>query len=451
MSQTAARTAARPRQAPGPGGPGWRNLARYLRDPLGTMDSLARDHGDVVYVPFPRGHSFFFVADPALIKRVLVDDQAAFVKGRALRAARRLLGDGLLTSEGAEHLRRRRGIQPIFGHERIAAYGQAMVDAAGRTAAGWRDGSVIDVNREMTRFALDVVGHTVFDTDVEVTAPEVRAVLEAGMRVFHRFLLPGAELLWKAPLPATRRFDTAKSDIDAYLDRLIRERAALDPPGAGVLDHLLSLRDENGGRLLSDAEIRDEAITLMLAGHETTAQALTWTWHLLAANPPAAAELRWELARVLDGGPPAAAHYERLVFTQAVFRESLRLYPPVWALARIATRPYRLGDHTVAEGGTLILPQWVVHRDPRHHPRPAEFRPQRWLDGPPPPPGSYFPFAAGTRMCIGERFAMLEGTLALAALASAWRISPLQRHPTPDARFTLRPHGGLDARVERLS
>ena len=450
MSGTAVATAARPRRAPGPGGSGWRNLARYMRDPLGTMDALARDHGDVVYVPFPRGHSFYFVADPALIRRVMVEDQGAFVKGRALRAARRLLGDGLLTSEGGEHLRRRRGIQPIFGHERIAAYGEVMVQAAQRTGERWTDGGVVDMNREMTGFALDVVGRTVFDADVESEAPEVRAVLEAGMRVFHRFLLPGGELLWNLPLPATRRFNVAKADIDRYLERLIAERAALDPPGAGVLDHLLSLRGEDGGRLLSDAEIRDEAITLMLAGHETTAQALTWTWHLLAANPGAAAELRAELARVVGAGPPAVEHYERLAYTQAVIRESLRLYPPVWALARIATRPYQLGAHLVPEGGTLILPQWVVHRDPRHHADPAAFRPERWLNGTPPPAGSYFPFAAGTRMCVGERFAMLEATLGMAVLAAGWRVSPLDRHPAPDARFTLRPHGGLRARTERI-
>jgi cytochrome P450 len=217
-----------------------------------------------------------------------------------------------------------------------------------------------------------------------------------------------------------------------------------------VLDDLLSLRTEDGTRLLSDAEIRDEAITLMLAGHETTAQALTWTWHLLAAHPQAAAELRAELQQVVGDGPPAVEHCERLAYTQAVFKEALRLYPPVWALARIATRPYELGGFAVPEGGTLILPQWVVHRDPRHHPDAAAFRPERWLTGAPPPPGSYFPFAAGTRICIGERFAMLEATLALAVMAAAWRVSPLERHPVPDARFTLRPHGGLYARTERV-
>jgi cytochrome P450 len=414
------------------------------------MESLAREYGDVAYVPFPQGHSFYFVCDPALIRRMLVDDQAVFVKGRALLAAKRLLGEGLLTSEDADHLRRRRVIAPMFGRDRVASYGQAMVDAAERTSARWQDGTVLDVNGEMTAFALAVVGRTIFDADVESEAPEVRAVLEAGMRVFHRFLMPGGEHLWRVPLPATRRFNVAKADIDAYIERLIAERAVTGTEGPGLLDHLLSLRAEDGSRLLSDEEIRDEAITLMLAGHETTAQALTWTWHLLAANPQPAAELRAELARVLDGRAPSADDYDRLPYTQAVFREALRLYPPVWALARIATEPYQLGEYTVPEGGTFVMSQWVVHRDGRYHPDPLVFKPERWLSGEQPAAGAYFPFAAGTRMCVGERFALLEGTLALAAIARRWRVTPIEHEPRVDARFTLRPHGGLPARVERI-
>jgi cytochrome P450 len=211
---------------------------------------------------------------------------------------------------------------------------------------------------------------------------------------------------------------------------------------------LVALEDSDGRRVLTDAEIRDEAITLMLAGHETTAQALTWAWYLLARNPAAAAALRAELRAVLGTRPPASADFARLPYTQAVFRETLRLYPPVWALARIATAPYRLGGYDVPEGGTIITSQWVVHRRERYFAEPLRFVPERWLDGAaPPPPGAYFPFAAGGRMCIGERFAMLEGTLVLADLARRWRIEPTVSDPAIDARFTLRPHGGLPAVV----
>jgi cytochrome P450 len=431
---------------PGPHEPAWVSFGRYLRDPLGMMTALRDRYGPVAFVRFPGGHDFFFVTDAPLIRRVLVDDQAAFVKGRALRAAKRLLGEGLLTSEGDQHLRRRRLIQPIFHSAMIDRYGSEMVAAAERTGARWRHRGTIDINAEMMRLALDIVGRTIFAADVESGAPEIRGVLEAGMRVFHRFLLPGANLLWRLPLPATRRFDHAKLGIDTMIERMIGERRdrPADPPG--LLDHLLALRDEEGRRLLTDQEIRDEAITLMLAGHETTAQALTWTWLLLARNPAAAELMAAEHATVLAGRSPTAADYPQLVVTQAVFREALRLYPPVWALARITTAPYVLGDHPVPEGGTIITSQWVVHRRAEYFPDAARFRPERWLDGAEPPPlGAYFPFAAGSRICVGERFAMLEGTLLLATLAQRWRLLVSPRDPQIDARFTLRPRGGLEA------
>lgn len=431
---------------PGPRGPAWVNFGRYLRDPLGMMSSLREEYGPVAFVRFPGRHSFHFVTDAALIRRVLVDDQALFVKGRALRAARRLLGDGLLTSEGADHLRRRRLTQPIFHSAMIDRYGDEMVAAAERTSARWRDRRAVDVNEEMMRLALDIVGRTIFAADVESGAPEIREVLEAGMRVFHRFLLPGADLLWRLPLPATERFNAAKHDIDAMIARMIAERRDRPAEPPGLLDHLLALRDEEGRRLLTDEEIRDEAITLMLAGHETTAQALTWTWMLLAQHPDAAERMRAELREVLAGERPSARDVARLEYTQAVFREALRLYPPVWALARIATQPYELGGYDVPEGGTVITSQWVVQRREEYFDRPASFRPERWLDGAPAPqPGAYFPFAAGSRMCIGERFAMLEGVLILATLAREWDVVVSPVPPPIDPRFTLRPRGGLPA------
>ena len=367
---------------PGPRGSAWANFARYLRDPLATMDRYAADHGGVAYVRFPGGHSFFFVSDAELVRRVLVDDNAAFVKGRALQAARRLLGDGLLTSEGADHLRRRRAIQPVFRREHIDRYGDVMIDAAEHVCAGWADGAEVDINREMTRVALRIVGRTIFDADVESEAPEIAAVLDAGMRVFHRFLLPGAELLWRLPLPATRQFNAAKRDIDAFLERLVAEHEAAAEGSGDLVGVLLALREGDGARTLADAEIRDEAITLMLAGHETTAQALTWAWYLLARNPPARAALAAELAAVLGARPLETADFDRLPYTQAVFRETLRLYPPVWALARIATRPYELGPYRVPERGTIVTSQWVVQRRAEYFADPLRFAPERWLAGP---------------------------------------------------------------------
>ena len=257
------------------------------------------------------------------------------------------------------------------------------------------------------------------------------------MQVFHRFLLPGADMLWRLPLPATRRFDAAKADIDAMIERMIAERRG-QPAGVGLLDHLLTLG-------LTDEQIRDEAITLMLAGHETTAQLLTWAWFLLARNPSAEDALVAELREVLGSRAATAADYPRLTYTQAVVRETLRIYPPVWALARIPQSEYLLGDVTVPAGTTIITSQWVVQHSAQYWPDPMEFRPERWLDGSTPPPGASYPFAMGGRMCIGERFAMLEAVLALATLARDWHVEPLSAEAELDPRFTLRPKGGMQA------
>jgi cytochrome P450 len=431
------------------GGPaaGWRNAAAYLRDPLPYLEGVARTGGPVANVPFPGGHSFLFVSDPDLVRRVLVDEHASFVKGRALRAARRLLGDGLLTSEGADHLRRRRMIQPVFRRAVIEAYGAEMVAAAERTSARWVDGMEFDIDTAMTDLALDIVGRTIFNADVESEASEIRGVLEAGMRVFHRFLLPGGELLWQLPLPATRGFNSARDQFDRMMRALIRSRngAAQDPPD--LIDHLIMLEDDGGGGRLSETEIRDEAVTLLLAGHETTARALTWAWHLLTLYPDAATKLRAELRDVLGDRSPTAADYAELPYTRAVFCETLRLYPPVWALARIATREVDLGHLVVPDGGTVIMSQWVMHRKPELFEHALAFRPERWPGGPEPHSGAYFPFGGGPRLCIGERFAMLEGVLVLGTLAQRWEVETQDAAPRIDARFTLRPRGGLRARI----
>jgi len=410
------------------------------------MSGLTR-FGDLAYVRFPGDHDFFFVSDPALIRRVLVDDHAAFVKGRALQAGKRLLGEGLLTSEGAEHLRKRRLIQPVFSRKRVDGYADAIVDAAEATSAGWADRRRVDANTEMMNFALAVVGRTIFDADVTSEAPEIRAVLDASMRVFHRFLLPGSELLWKAPLPATRAFNTSRAGFDRFIYGTIAERRGRPEGADDLLGRLLAARDPDDPHAgLDDTEIRDEAVTLMLAGHETTAQALTWTWYLLAQNPRADAQMRAELDSVLGSERPTAAVVDALPYTRAVLSESLRLYPPVWAVARRTTGDYELGGWPMTAGGTVVMSQWVVHRDPLWFPEPERFLPERWIDAPPPPPGAYFPFGGGPRLCIGERFAITEGVLALATLARRWRVVPDQPGQlTLDPRFTLRPRGGLPA------
>ncbi len=425
-------------------------LGRYLHDPLAVMEKC-RAYGDVTYVRFPGDHDFYFLSRPDLIRRVLVDDAQSFVKGRALRAGKRLLGEGLLTSEGSDHLIRRRMIQPLFGRRRIRGYAPAVLEAAQATAGDWRDGQEIDLNGEMMRFALAVVARTIFAADVEREAPEIREVMDASMRVFHRFLLPGSELLWKLPLPATRRFNAARRNVDRFVYTTIDRRRATPQRGDDVLALMLDAHRETGDEPLPDAALRDESITMILAGHETTAQALTWTWHLLARNRAVEERMVEELMRVLAGRPAGPDDIDALPYTRAVFLETLRLYPPVWALARISTEPYELDGWQLDPGATLIMSQWVVHRDARWFPRPTRFLPERWIDQPAPPPGAFFPFGGGPRLCIGERFATAEAVLALATIAQRWRVVPHTPAPGLDPRFTLRPHGGLSATVRQRS
>ena len=305
----------------------------------------------------------------------------------------------------------------------------------------------LDIDVAMTDLALDIVGRTIFNADVESEASEIRDVLEAGMRVFHRFLLPGGELLWHLPLPATRGFTSARDDFDRMMLALIRSRngAAQDPPD--LIDHLIMLEDDGGDGRLSETEIRDEAVTLLLAGHETTARALTWAWHLLTLYPDAAGKLRAELGEVLGDRPPTAADYARLPYTRAVFCETLRLYPPVWALARIATREVDLGHLVIPDGGTVIMSQWVMHRDPQLFEHALAFRPERWLGRTGAASGCLLPVRRRPAPVYRGALRDARGRAGAGHAGAALAGGGAGRSPRIDARFTLRPRGGLRARI----
>lgn len=400
--------------------------------------------GDVVTVRIGP-QRLYLVSHPELIRDVLVTHGRSFMKGRALQQAKRILGNGLLTSEGELHLRQRRLIQPLFHAERVAGFAGAMVSAAERVSERWRGGSEVELAGEMTELTLAIVGRTLFDADVERDARDVGAALTVAMEAFDRFMVPGAGLLELLPLPSTRRFRAARERLDAIIERMIDERRA-DPGRHGdLLTMLLEARDEDGSGGMSRTQIRDEAMTIFLAGHETTAQALAWTWYLLSANPEAEARLHDELDRVLNGRPPGAADAARLPYTRAVVAESIRLYPPAWSIARRALTELELGGYRIARGSIVVTSPWIVQRDARWFPEPARFDPERWLvDDPARPRLAYFPFGGGTRICIGERFAWTEAMLVLATLASRWRARLVPGHPVePLPRITLRPRYGL--------
>ena len=414
------------------------------RDPPGTFLRMAREQGDIAHFRWGRTDEYL-LSNPEHAGRVLVADQRLFMKGRALQEAKRILGNGLLTSEGEHHLRQRRLVQPLFHQRRVATYAEVMVACAERVASGWRDGDVLDVQREMSRLTLAIVGRTLFDADVEDEADELGAALTEAFESLNLLMLPFSPVLDALPLPSMRRLRRARVRLDQTIHALIRERRAGGRDRGDLLSLLLAARDEDGRRM-TDEEVRDEAMTLFLAGHETTAVALTWTWFLLSAHPDAEARLHGELAAVLDGRPPTAGDLAQLPYARMILREAVRLYPPAWLIGRRALAYYELDGYPIRASSIVIVSPYVLHRDPRWFPDPARFDPERWVPDAEAgrPRYSYLPFGAGTRVCIGEGFAWTEAGLLLATIAQRWQlVAPKGTSPELLPRVTLRPKGGM--------
>lgn len=421
------------------------HLPEFSRDLLGFLTRCARDHGDIV--PLRIGPlRAYLLSRPDLVEHVLLTHSKDFRKSPAYRLIlSRVVGDGLVTSDGEVWRRQRRLVQPAFHRERIAAYAEAMVDRADRAVAHWREGEVRDVHGEMMRLTLEIVCRALFKADVSDAVRDVGEALsvareEANTRLNTLlFLVPAF-----VPTPGNLRLKRAVRRLDRVVYGLIEQRRAKGDGDDDLLGMLLRARDEGSG--MTDRQLRDELMTLFLAGHETTAIALTWAFYLLAQHPEAEATLHAELASVLRGGRPTADDAARLVYTEHVIWETLRLYPPVIALGRQALRDCEIGGVPIRKGSILLLSQWVLHRDPRYFTDPERFDPGRWADGLAArlPRFAYFPFGGGPRSCIGASFAMLEAVLVLATIAHRYRlrIAPEERVGL-DPSATLRPKGGL--------
>jgi cytochrome P450 len=442
-----------PRYPPGPKGKLFGgNFSAFRRDALSYLQRAVEDHGDIVYFRFGP-QDVFFLNHPDHIKDVLVTHHQSFMKGRALQRAKRLLGEGLLTSEGEFHRRQRRLAQPAFHRGRIATYAAVMTDYAARTASRWADRASVDISHEMMRLTLAIVGKTLFDADVEAEADEIGAALTEVMELFDFLLMPFSELLEKLPFPHVRRFRKARARLDATIYRIIQERRRSAEDRGDLLSMLLSARDEEGdGGRMSDLQVRDEVMTIFLAGHETTANALSWTWYLLSQHEEVEAKLHEELDAVLEGRTPAFEDVARLRYTEMVLAESMRLYPPAWAIGRLSLQDHEIGGYTIPAKALVLLSPYVTHRDARYFPDPARFDPERWTQQAREsrPQFAYFPFGGGPRRCIGEGFAWMEGILLIAALAQGWRMRlvPGQRVETMPV-ITLRPKHGIKMTLEK--
>ena len=450
----------KPVPGPTPWFPGT-SFLKFRRDPLAFFTETHRTYGDIARFSFGP-QQVYLVSHPDWIEDVLVNSAKKFSKGVALQRAKRLLGEGLLTSEGQAHLKQRRTIQPLFHRQQVQRFADAMVAHALRWRESIAPDATIDVTAEMAALTLAIVGETLFSSNVQADADEVRDALSDAVQSFGIAFLPGLEYFEKLPLPMFTRVRKARERLDRVIHRVIAARRTDGGAGGDLVSMLLAARDpENPNAAgMTDLQIRDEAMTIFLAGHETTANAMAWTWHLLGSAPEAEARLHDELARVLGndqpstfapgasadkkGVSPRTATVEdvpKLEWTRAIVAESMRLYPPAWTMGRRALEPHTIAGHQISKGDLVIMSQYVVQRDPRWWPEPDAFKPERWLEDGKRPKYAYFPFGGGSRICIGESFAWTEAILLLATIAQRWKFTPEGPPPVPEPRITLRPKG----------
>ncbi|MDT5159116.1 MAG: hypothetical protein QOH51_3473 [Acidobacteriota bacterium] len=426
------------------------NMREFNRDALGFVTRCAREFGDVVstrflYVPA------YFLFNPEHIEYVLATGSKNFIKSMPMRSPffQRLVGNGLVTSEGDFWRRQRRLSQPAFHHDRVNAYGETMVAFTEQMLARWRDGEVRDAHEEMMLLTQSIVARTLFSADVSGQSE----MGEALRTIIHPFASQ-ATLKWildnRLPTPGHLRFNRAVRKIDGFVYRIIAERRASGEDTGDLLSMLLRAQDEDGSQM-TDRQLRDELMTSFLAGHETTALALTWTWYLLAQNPEVEKKLAAELEEVLGGRAPKAEDMPRLKFAEWVIRESMRLYPPLWGVGREAVRECEVGGYRIPKGMQIFAFQWVVQRDPRWYTEPERFRPERWGEEEAArlPRYAYFPFGGGPRQCIGNYFATMEAVLILATVAQRFRLRLVPEHkvellPT----MSLRPRDGVRMKLE---
>ena len=442
---------------PGPDGDflGLRSIRRFRRDALGYLTELARTYGDLVRFPFGP-FQVYLVSHPDYVHQVYVEQASKFHKTRLFKQVLKpSVGNGLLTSDGEFWRRQRRMVQPAFHSKRVESYSGVMVDYTLRMLDGWAAGQEREIHHDMMRLTMAIVGKTLFDADVSGEADRIGQAITTGIEIDNRKFNRLVQWPGWAPTPDNRKSKQALKVIDDTIMGFIRERRASGEDKAGTRGDLLSMlllaADEDGaGGGMTDKQARDEAFTLFAAGHETTANALAWTWYLLSQYPQVEARLHEELDAALGGRPPAVQDLARLPYTDWIVKESLRLYPPAWTTTREPQEDVVIGGYPIPKGSTIFLSQWVSHRDPRTFDQPERFVPERWADGfeKQLPKGAYFPFAMGPRICIGNTFALMEARLVLAAMAQRYRLELLPGQTiAPQPLITLRPRDGIRMRV----
>ncbi len=436
-----------PQSAPGPVGliNGLRNLRAFQTDILGFLTRIAREYGDFAQFSFGP-FRMCLVNHPSLVHQVLVEDAAKYYKTKLTKALLRpSLGDGLLISDGELWKRQRKLIQPAFHAARIAAYADTMTAYTQQAIAEWQPSQTRDIGHDMMALTLDIVIKTLFG---EQLTPKEREDIGRAVDIGQQQVGQAFKTIFRAPdwlpTPARRRGEWATQTINAVIARFIARYRQTGQDRGDLLSMMLATVDESGG--MSDALARDEAFTLIVAGHETTANTLTWAWYLLSQHPQVEAALHAELDATLGGRAPSFDDLPRLPFTEAVVKETLRLYPAAYVTAREPQEDVRIGDYPAPKDSTVLISPYVTQRDPRWFDAPEQFKPERWLGDLEKrlPKFAYFPFGGGPRICIGNAFALMEARLILATIAQCFRLTLAPGHRvTVDPLVTLRPKHGM--------
>ncbi len=424
-----------------------------MRNPLEHITADWKRYGDVVRYRFGK-MPVFLVVHPDGVKHVLQENHRNYVKSVDYQILKRVLGEGLLTSEGQLWLRQRRLMAPMFHRQRVAGFGATMVDSTLKMLDRWSspavEGGALDVCNEMMQLTLEIVARVLFKVELAgELAHEIGHDVTVANERLGQFDL-GTLLAW-LPTPRNREFRRATRSLDAIVDGIIAEHRRSGQDRGDLLSLLLAARDEDTGEAMSDQQVRDEALTLILAGHETTANALAWTWYLLSQNPEVERKLHAELADVLGGRLPTVADLPRLRYISMVIDESMRLYPPAWSIGRSPVADDEILGFNVRAGCSVMLSQWLTHRHPDFWENPERFDPERFSPerSANRPHYAYFPFGGGPRQCIGNVFALTEANLILAAVAQKYRLRMVPGHRVAlQPLVTLRPRYGLKMRLE---
>ena len=418
-------------------------------NPIFLFEHLVEKYGDIAHYKIGWNH-IVFLNHPDYIREILVVQNDNFVKERTVRRSKMLLGEGMITAEGAHHRLQRQVAQPAFHRQRIPEYADTMVREASRMRDSWRDGEERDIAREMMHLTLSVVAETLFATDLRDEVHELADAINRIMGLYNFLvMLPAAEWLVHVRPPGLAAFVRARKRIDAVVHRMIDAHRNRPSDGRSLLDLMLAASPDESPE--SERSLRDQVITIFLAGYETVANALAWTWYLLSQNPGCEQRFHAEIDRELRGRAPAYDDIPRLRYVEMVMAESMRLYPPAWAMGRQALNDFQLGEYFLPAKTTVLMSQFITHRDPRFFPDPLRFDPERFT-----PEAKarrmkfiYFPFGAGFRQCIGESFAWMEGVLLLATLGQRWKMKLVPGHRVePEPLITLRPKYGMRMRLE---